>query len=144
MNIRPIAESDHEAIRNHLTQAVNKAGKEWITTVDLPTALHRILSGELQGFIVEETYLLVADVTTPWYSAPDTKILSELLVLRIGNGPGKFQDIPRALRLLAGVVGAGAIVVGTALARESRALRRMYERDGFRSNAEELYLNLKE
>lgn len=144
MNIRPLQERDHEAVRIALWKAVGKSTKKWVEEVDLPTAYSRIISGEYQAFLVEDTYLILADVVTPWYTKPDTLTLSEMLVLRVYDGPGKFKDIPRALSLLAGVVGAGAIVVGTALANNSRALQRMYMREGFQPSAVELYKLIKE
>jgi hypothetical protein len=145
MNYRSLTDKDHEAIQVALWKAVAKAeSKDWISSVDLPTAYQEITSGKYIGLIVEETYLVMADIVTPWYAAPDNKTLAELLVLRVYDGPGKFDSIPRVLQLLAETVGAGAIVVGTALTRTNRALQRMYARHGFQVSSVELFKNLKE
>ena len=145
MNIRPVNSKDQEQITVALTRAVNKASrKRWIATVDLPTAIEHIMSGNVQAYILEDTYLIVADIVTPWYSAPGTKVLAELLVLRVYQGPGKFSDIPRALTAIAAVEGAGSIVVGTALTVGNRGLQRMYAREGFKVEAVELFKSMRE
>lgn len=138
MNIRTISSKDLEAIRVSLEKAILSAeDKGWLHTVDIQVALGKIQS-DFISLIIEDTYLLCADVVTPWYSGEETKVLAEMLVLRVYDGPGKFSSIPRALHSLAGVVGAGSIVVGTALATSNRALARMYLREGFIQSGVEL------
>lgn len=145
MSYRSRDSTDNEAIRKALWKAVAKAeSKKWVSTVDLPKAYQEIISGKYLGLIVDETYLLMADTVTPWYAAEDNVTLAELLVLRVYDGPGKFDSIPRALFLLAERCGAGSIVVGTALTRTNRALQRMYARHGFQVSSVELFKNLKE
>lgn len=124
-------------------KAKASATKTWFSSIDPGKVLQTIMSGEHLAFIVEDTYLILADLHSPWFANDEHKVLAEMLVLKINQaGPGKFQDIPRALTALAGVVGARAVVVGTALAPTNRALARMYSREGFQASATELYKEL--
>lgn len=103
----------------------------------------RVIEQEFISLIINDTYLLCVQITSPWFASEDTRTVSEMLVLRVyPAGPGKFQDIPRALCLLAEVEGAGDIVVGTALATSNRALARMYLREGFTQSGVELHRKL--
>ncbi len=141
MNVRSITKDDLVAIRKSLEEAIHSAdAKGWLHMVDLDTAM-QVIEREFISLIIEDTYLLCAAVLSPWYSR-DARVLTEMLVLRVYPGPGKFQDIPRALRLLAEVEGAGDIVVGTALATSNRALARMYLREGFTQSGVELHRKL--
>jgi len=145
LNLRPLSRKDHDQVEHALRTAVSSAGtsKQWFASIDLTKALQEIFSGKYLVYIVEETYLVMADLGTAWFAAEDHKVLAEMLVLRVyPHGPGKFHDIPRALAALGRAVGARAIVVGTALAVNNRALARMYTREGFEPSATELYKTL--
>jgi len=145
LGIRAIQDKDREHIRKALYDAVAKAGnrKQWFRTINLEVALQAIFSGKYYVFIVEETYLIMADCGSAWYADEGDKALVEMLVLKVyPQGPGKFNDVTRAFTALARVVGARAICVGTALAVNNRALARMYIREGFEASAVELYKEL--
>lgn len=142
MDIRSIQDKDQEYIRKAVYDTVARVGnqKQWFRTIDPEAVLHTIYSGKYYVYIVEETYLVMADCGNAWFANEEDKALAEMLVLKIyPQGPGKFNDITRALTALARTVGARAICVGTALAVNNRALTRMYTRGGFEVSAVELY-----
>jgi len=145
LDIRPIQDKDQEPIRKAAYDTLAKLGhhKQWFRSIDPEAALRTIYSGKYYTYIVEETYLVMADCGSAWFAGEGDKILAEMLVLKVyPQGPGKFSDIPRALTALARAVGARAVCVGTALAVNNRALARMYTREGFEPSAVELYKEL--
>jgi len=142
LGIRLIQIRDREPIRKAVYDTVARVGnqKQWFRTIDPEAVLRTIYSGEYYVYIVEDTYLVMADCGSAWFADEGDKTLAEMLVLKVyPQGPGKFSDIPRALTALARAVGARAICVGTALAVNNRALARLYTREGFEASAVELY-----
>jgi len=86
-------------------------------------------------YIVNECYLVIYDIFTPWYS--ETPILAEQLVLQLASG-GRFSDVVSFLEEAAREAGASSVVVGTALAKSDKSLATMYQREGFQQEAIEL------
>ena len=136
---RVIEPKDHDSIRSAISIAVSAGSKAWMRLIDVEQGTARLFRGEIPSFIVAETYLLVAAPCTPWYSGDDTKVLSEHIVIKVYDGPGKFQDVVGALHALAHHWGCQGICVGTALAPIDNALARLYERHGFTKQAFELF-----
>jgi len=77
-------------------------------------------------------YLVMCAVDRPWFSYE--KVVQELLVVRVETG-GTLKSVAQFLRAVADEVGASKIYVGTAFSRSDRALARMYEAEGFTSEA---------
>lgn len=138
-SIRGIHPGDEEVIRSAISMTVKAGTKEWLRLIDLKRGTDRIIKGEVPAFIVSETYLLVAAPAVPWYGADDTRVLAEHMVLKVYNGPGKFQDVIQAMHGLARHWNCRGICVGTALAPVNDALARMYQRHGFTKQAYELF-----
>lgn len=137
--LRVINPGDHEVIRSAISMAVSSGSKEWLGLIDLEQGTNRLFRGEIPSFIVAETYLLVAAPTTPWYAGDQTTVLAEHIVIKVYDGPGKFQDVIQALHAMARHWNCRGICVGTALAPIDNALARMYERHGFSKQAFELF-----
>jgi hypothetical protein len=86
------------------------------------------------AWIVDDTYLVVYDVVTPWYAPKEIKDLREVLVLRLRPG-SDFSRVPEFLAQRTAAEGASLAAVGTALARSDDALAVKYEQSGFRREA---------
>lgn len=84
------------------------------------------------AYIVNEQYLVVYAIGTPWYA--DDTFLEELLVLHLGNG-GSFKTVTDFLEAAAAQAGATLVISGTALASSDRALARLYAAQGFSQEA---------
>ena len=135
---RKIEERDFDSIRSAIRITVSEGSKAWMNLIDLKEGTDRLFRGEIPSFIVAETYLLVAAPAVPWYANDDTRVLSEHIVIKVYDGPGKFQDVVGALHALARYWDCRAICVGTALAPVDNALARLYARYGFTKQAYEL------
>lgn len=103
--------------------------------------VYRVLRDGHINVVLVGGYLLVYDVGTPWYS-PDLVMLEELTVFRVDPKPASFRVIPQALlQIAAGIPNCTRVVVGTSYVRDHR-LRRVYERYGFKVEAEALYRSI--
>lgn len=114
-----------KALKSSCSEA---ASKEVHRAISLEEATRRIVEHEVQSVILDNGLLLVYSVGSPWYSAK--VILAEEMVLRIGEG-GTFNDLCSLLDDLADEYNVACTVVGTALARNDRAVARLYEHNGF-------------
>lgn len=88
-----------------------------------------ITQGMVDAVIIDEAYLLVFAIVTPWYSKNRTAFV-ENMVLRIGPGSSFYRYIT-VMEHLADINHCDSLSAGGALARSSRALTRMYERHGY-------------
>lgn len=88
-----------------------------------------IVQGIVDSVVIDEAYLLVYSVAKPWYSK-NQWLLSEDLVLRIGKG-SSFRAVTETLDFLAEDNECVAIITGGALARNTRAITRLYQQSGY-------------
>lgn len=88
-----------------------------------------IVQNLVEALVIDESYLLVYAIVKPWYSRNQWAV-SEDLVLRIGEG-SSFAAVVATLEDLAEAHDCSMISVGGALARNSRAITRLYQRHGF-------------
>lgn len=137
------ADRDYRAVRLAISSALQTAETlPWTEHVDVFYAFAQVLQGRLNAVVVEDTYVLVYNLGSPWYS-PAT-FLEECLVLRVYDGDADFSAVTQALEGLAKHHGAKAIASATALAKSDRALSRMYQRAGFIPIGTRLYKAIKE
>lgn len=95
---------------------------------DLEYTVERIVSGEVSAVILDEAYLLVYAVGSPWYSQEIA--VAEQLALRIGKG-SRFSVITDFLKDVAERNNCRMIYAGGALSTSSKAITRLYQRHGF-------------
>ncbi len=95
---------------------------------DIPYVVDRIISGEVDAVILDEAYLLVYSVGSPWYT--QETVVSEDMVLRIAPG-SNFSVVTDFLDGLAKDYNARVQITGWALAKHPRAITRMYQRAGY-------------
>lgn len=88
----------------------------------------KIVHHLVDSVIVDNAYLVVYEVGTPWYA--DKECLHELMVLKIGDG-SSFQAVTDLLDDLAWEFDVTLTVVGTAFSRAPKALARLYSRHGY-------------
>ncbi len=88
-----------------------------------------ITQGLVDAVIIDEAYLLCFAIVTPWYSKNRTTFV-ENMVLRIGPG-SSFDRYIAVMEHLADINHCDSLSAGGALARNSRALTRMYARYGY-------------
>lgn len=88
-----------------------------------------IVQNMVDAVVIDEAYLLVFAIVTPWYSKNRTAFV-ENMVLRIGPG-SSFDRVIAVMDHLADINHCDSMSAGGALARNSRALTRMYERHGY-------------
>lgn len=88
-----------------------------------------IIQNMVDAVVIEEAYLLVFAIVTPWYAKNRTAFV-ENMVLRIGPG-SSFDSVIAVMDHLADINHCDSMSAGGALARNSRALTRMYERHGY-------------
>lgn len=134
----PLA-GDRESIRVALTAALYRSlapsGSEFNSSSvsyfcdDPAYTVEMIVQGLVDAVVIDESYLLVYAIVTPWYSK-NSRVLHEELVLRLAKG-SSFSRVVETLECIARDEECDAIVVGGALARSSRAIVRMYQRYGF-------------
>lgn len=127
--LRRPAQSDYDNLISHLYRATSLVRGKMVThKLDHEEVIRRIVSGEAPALIIDEAFLLVYGIGTPWYS--DNLYLEEQLVLRIGKG-SDFSAITDTLDDLADIANVEAIIVASALAYSSKALTRLYTRQGY-------------
>lgn len=95
--------------------------------LDVEEAL-RFLFGSANAYIVADTYLVVYQVGTPWFT--NKVFLSEQLVLKLG-GNATFAVVTEFLTRHGREAGAVLAEAGTALARSDAALASLYQDGGF-------------
>lgn len=129
--VRHPRESDREPLYGSLSAAVYRsleASVSYLCT-DLEYVVDRIIKGEeLLAVILDDSYLLVYSIGSPWYSK--STVLVEDMVLRLAPG-SHFSVVTDYLEDLAEQNDCDMILVGGALARSSRAITRLYQRQGF-------------
>lgn len=132
-SVREVNDLDATRICCQLYKAKERAkDKPVVRDLDVELAVSKIVrQTDCKGLVIHEGILLVYDVGYPWYSY--SKILQELLVLRIGTG-GTFRDVCDVLDDLANEHDVAAINVGGALAASERALVRMYKAAGYETD----------
>lgn len=109
----------------------------WYSIVDPFVVLAHVGTHAVRSFVVNETYLLVYDVSEPWYTRK--RIVEEMLVVKVYDGPGKFDDVLTVLESIRTAHGAVGIAAGNSLARYPRALERMYTRRGYQPSGTTFY-----
>lgn len=110
---------------------------EWYRAVDTALVAERIRNGSVRHLLIDETYVLVYDVGSPWYSRE--VMIEEMLVVRLATGTGTIDGVVSVLVALAAVHGAQGIAAGNSLARYPRALERLYTRRGFQASGTTFY-----
>lgn len=123
-------EIDRELILRSLRAAVYRSLAHTVSymATDLEYTVERIVTGEVSAVILDEAYLLVYSVGSPWYSQETA--VAELMVLRIAKG-GEFSVVTDFLKDVADENNCRMIYAGGALAVSSRAISRLYQRHGF-------------
>lgn len=129
---------DREPIRAALTAALYRSSEEEASgssTVsyycdDTDYTVELITQNLVDAVVIDEAYLLVYAIVTPWYSKNRTAFV-ENMVLRIGSG-SSFDRVIAVMDHLAELNDCGSMTAGGALARNSRALTRLYERYGYK------------
>lgn len=138
---RRVSATDHPLIEQALTGLVDelkrKPRKALYNYLDVPTAMRSM--NHLDAHIVADSYLVVTDVSSPWFS--QDLFLHELLVLRLKPG-APFEVVPRFLGHLAREAGAKLAAAGTALAKSDAALASLYQRSGFEEAARTLVMEV--
>lgn len=127
--LRKPSTTDYSRICCKLIEASEKAeGKQIVYGCDPQITARKIVLGTSASVIIDEAFLLVYAVGKPWY---DNRVMvEERLVLRIGEG-SDFSVVTDVLDDLADDANAALIVVGSELSSASKALARMYKRQGF-------------
>lgn len=123
-------ESDRGTVDQSLRRAIHlslEATVSYLCT-DIDYVVDSIVTNELTSVVLDEAYLLVYTVGSPWYSKE--LVVSEDMVLRIGKG-SSFSVVTDYLDDLAEKYDAKIQITGGALARHHRAITRMYERAGY-------------
>ncbi|MHA6903321.1 hypothetical protein ACJBUE_20905 (plasmid) [Ralstonia syzygii subsp. celebesensis] len=116
-------------------------GKAWVRSID-PHHVYRQIRERQVESVISEGYLVVFAVGVPWYS-PAARFLEELMVMRLDPQPGRFRVVVQTLLKLAARASCDGVAAGTALTADAR-LRRVYERFGFRAEADSLFKSIKE
>lgn len=98
------------------------------------TAVMSYIIGSDNAWLVDDTFLVMFHVGTPWYSPSNIIELREELVLRLKPGLD-FSVVPAFLEQRAEAEGVCLTAVGTALASSDDALATKYEEQGFRREA---------
>ncbi|WCA46227.1 hypothetical protein [Caulobacter phage DCM] len=130
-----------DRVHAYFNRRKNRLTKVWINYVDLDVVMEFLFREDTNAWIVGGAYLVVFDISTPWYANPDKhKFLSEIIVLALLPG-GSLSVVPEFLERKAREAGAVVAGAGTALAPNNRALARVYSRAGFNIEA---YILIKE
>lgn len=117
----------HAALNDLCQRLKANPSKAMYRFLDAEVAIRSVFAFD-HAYIVAETYLVVFDLSTPWYSLE--LFLHELLVLRLTGGAG-FGVVPEFLSKSASEAGAKLAAAGTALAKSDAALASLYQRYGF-------------
>ena len=127
--VRKVAVGDYSNIYCQISLACARVPDAWIVKLaDQKYAAMKIAGGHIPAVIIDEAFLVVYNVGSPWYA--ERTFLQELMVLRVGPG-SSFDAVCDILEDLANEHDATEIIVGSALARHPRALSRMYQRRGY-------------
>ena len=98
------------------------------------------MNPNIHAVVVEDTYLLLFAVISPWFT--NKTLIDEKLVFRLLDGPGKFSDVVKALEYIAKSTNTSGIMVGTALAPNDKVMVRMFQRAGFELSQSSLFKDL--
>ncbi|WP_236673986.1 hypothetical protein [Ralstonia syzygii] len=137
-------DTDWSAIERAVHETASKVqseGKAWVRSID-PHHVYRQIRERQVESVISEGYLVVFAVGVPWYS-PAARFLEELMVMRLDPQPGRFRVVVQTLLKLAARASCDGVAAGTALTADAR-LRRVYERFGFRAEADSLFKSIKE
>lgn len=122
--------SDTDALHLSLVRSTAAAcAKLSAMIMDIDHLIEQIVRGYIEGYVLDEQILVLYDVSAPFYSK--TKILSEVLVLRIAPGSSTLRDVSLLFDDLAEEYRVPFILVGGALSPQPRALARAYRQCGF-------------
>ncbi len=98
--------------------------------LDEEAVMSHIISSP-NAWLVDDTFLVVFSIVTPWYAPRNSFELREELVLRLDHSDKPFSLVPEFLAQRAAAEGVVLTAVGTALARSDDALATKYEQHGF-------------
>lgn len=115
------------AAKRSLDKVMARSDKLWVKHIDFNKVIEYIADAE-DAYIVEDKFLVIYDLVTPWYT--NSLWLAERLVLALDTG-GNFTDVTDFLEERARAEGAVLVGVGTALAISDRALARCYSQRGY-------------
>lgn len=143
MNIRPLEKKDYPLIDMYIKQrAWERADKKWVSLID-PILIEKTLKNlnpNIHAVIVEDTYLVLFAVISPWFT--NETLIDEKLIFRLLDGPGKFSDVAKALEHIAKSTNAVGIMVGTALAPNDKVMVRMFQRAGYELSQSGLFKDI--
>lgn len=132
MNIRDLNDSDYPKINARIAEMVwFRYDKKWTKLIN-PECVRNACIGRHPTIKVEvlcDTYLMLYQVVTPWYS--DKRILEECLLFKMhesNNVP--FKKVVAAIKALAIINHCYMVSMGTAMA-DDRAYSRLLTRCGF-------------
>lgn len=137
MASRRVIPEDYEKIALVVIQTIDLVESTVDKAISSRLSAERVMSHIIQSensWIVDETFLVVYSVVTPWYSPLEISDLREELVLRLQPGLD-FSCVPVFLAQRHDVEGVSLTAVGTALASSDDALASKYEQHGFRREA---------
>lgn len=123
------------ACREYLDKIVARSNKQWVHHIDFNKVIEYIADAE-DAYIVEEKFLVLYDIVTPWFTS--SRWLAEKLVLSLATG-GDFTNVTDFLEERARAEDAVLIGVGTSLAISDRALARCYSQRGFKGEVQSLF-----
>jgi len=128
--VRLPCESDRELITVALAAAVYRSLASTVSYLctDQKYVVDNILDHTYTSVVLDDSYLLIYNVGSPWYST--SSVLVEEMVLRLQPG-SHFSVVTDYLDDLAEHYDCDLILVGGALSRSSRAITRLYQRQGF-------------
>jgi hypothetical protein len=132
-------DDETEAVQLAYTlQGIVEKSPGWQGRFNPETAIEKWKAGYFQAIVVDEEYLVLYAVESPWYNDQIIEVW-ELFVCRVGKGVGgkgkALQGIDKALIDIAKKHGASRIAVGTSLPKNNKALARLYQRLGYEINA---------
>jgi hypothetical protein len=144
MSARKITRADYFLIRTAMETRLRRMwkwrpAKAFLKFINVDTVMSGLYADDVNAYIVEETYLVVYDIVSPWYNSEIT-LLEEMLVVRLVPG-SDFSCVPAFLERVATEAGATLVCAGTALARIDAALASVYHKHGFQT---ETHLLIKE
>lgn len=115
------------AVHDIIERVQERGSKVWTKFIEADEVLDYISETDY-AYIVEDTFLVIYEIGSPWYTT--ARFLNEKLVLALKPG-GNFTDVTDFLEERRRAEDAVLTVVGTALAISDRALVRLYSREGF-------------
>jgi hypothetical protein len=118
------------AVLNDLVAKLRRVGTKAIFKhLNVQRAVRHIYQFD-NAYIVDNAYLVIYDIDTPWYTDEDCLVLSELLVLRLAVS-GDFSVVPAFLERKGREAGCQLVVAGTALAKTDKVLASLYHNHGW-------------